>query len=131
MNKQSIRFIPAAAIAIVMAVGGQAYAQTTTSGPVVTKEAVDPANKAADKSMPKTMQERDERAAAKGKNTTKKATPLATGDASTMPAPTAMPKSAEMRDSNAAAKGKNTTKMPTPLATGDAAGKPGPATATQ
>ena len=71
MNKQSIRFAPAAAaVALLMAVGGQAYAQVTTSPPNSTKELMDPANKAAAKQTPKSKEMRDANAAAKGKNTT-------------------------------------------------------------
>lgn len=67
MNKQTFRLIPAAAaIAAVMAFGGQAYAQTyTTTPPVVTKDAVDPGLKAGESAMPKSTEARDQKAAAK------------------------------------------------------------------
>lgn len=72
MTKQSIRFIPAAAaLALTMAVAGQAYAQITTSPPNSTKELMDPANKAAQKSTPTSVETRDQRAAAKNKDTMK------------------------------------------------------------
>ncbi|MDO9405277.1 MAG: hypothetical protein Q7T87_14685 [Polaromonas sp.] len=67
MNKQTFRLIPAAAaIATVMAFGGQAYAQTyTTTPPVVTKDAVDPGLKAGEAAMPKTTEARDQKMAGK------------------------------------------------------------------
>ncbi|RYH19542.1 MAG: hypothetical protein EON54_27060 [Alcaligenaceae bacterium] len=72
MNKQSIRLIPAAAaVALTMAMAGTAFAQITTSPPNDTKELMDPANKTMAKSNPTTKETRDQRAAAKNKNTMK------------------------------------------------------------
>ena len=68
MKKPSIRLIPAAAtLAVVMAFGGQAFAQTspTSSAPVPTKDALDPANKTAATSMPNSVEARDAKASAK------------------------------------------------------------------
>ncbi|RYG11023.1 MAG: hypothetical protein EON92_11470 [Burkholderiales bacterium] len=62
MNAHPFRTLPAvAAIAAALAFGGHALAQTspTSSAPVPTKDALDPANKTVEASTPKSAEARD------------------------------------------------------------------------